>query len=143
MQIAENSLGDLGLFSIITYKNLYDDLRSRAAAELSMAAQAIFLNKTYTIKTVRYAWSEDGTALLTLDCHMRSGSGGGMTFADLRKELASLCQWQHAAKVVVGFQHALVEVVTVYHEFDLANNLDNSLMLVCTPPEEYFEAAAA
>jgi hypothetical protein len=33
--------------------------------------------------------------------------------------------------------------LTVYHEFDLASQSSDSLMLICTPPDEYFEFTAA
>ena len=45
--------------------------------------------------------------------------------------------------VVIGIRTAFVEVLTVYHEFDLASDSSNSLMLICTPPDEYFEFTAA
>jgi hypothetical protein len=66
-----------------------------------------------------------------------------MTFADLLKELRVLCSWQLAKEVVIGIKASFVEVLTVYHEFDFARDASNSLMLICTPPAEYFEFPAA
>lgn len=107
-----------------------------------MAAQAVFMEEVHSVRAVRYAWAEDGTVLLTLDCHV-SGHAPAMTFGDLKRELAALCPWQTASPVVIGLKHALAEVVTIYHAFEHSVKLDESLMLVCTPPEEYFEGAAA
>lgn len=66
-----------------------------------------------------------------------------MRFADLLHQLKCLCPWQLSSRVVIGFKHALAEVVTIYHEFDFSREPGHSLMLVCTPPDEYFEAIAA
>ncbi len=66
-----------------------------------------------------------------------------MTFADLLKELRVLCSWQLATQVVIGIKTAFVEVLTMYHEFDLASDSSDTLMLICTPPDEYFEFTAA
>lgn len=107
-----------------------------------MAAQAVFMEEVHSIRALRYAWAEDGTVLLTLDCHV-NGQQGPLTFGDLKRELSALCPWQVNAQVVIGLKHALAEVVTMYHAFEHSNRIDNSLMLVCTPPEEYFEGAAA
>ena len=106
-----------------------------------MAAQAVFMDEVHSVRAVRYAWAEDGTVLLTLDCHV-SGDQAAMSFGDLRRELKSLCPWQASYPVVIGLKHALAEVVTMYHAFEYTHGLKNSLMLVCTPPEEYFEGAA-
>jgi hypothetical protein len=124
----------------ITYQNLHDDLGHRSIAELSMTVQAVFLDKIHSAKALRYTWSEDKTVLLTLDCH---GAGDALTFADLRRQLRCLCPWQLSNRVVIGVKHALAEVVTMYHEFDLPSEPGHSLMLVCTPPDEYFDAVAA
>lgn len=107
-----------------------------------MAAQAVFMEEVYSVRAVRYAWAEDGTVLLTLDCHV-NGSADAMTFGDLKRELSTLCPWQASAPVVIGLKHALAEVVTIYHAFEHSAKPAESLMLVCTPPEEYFEGAAA
>ena len=127
----------------ITYLNLFDDLKGRAAVELSMAVQAVFQEKVHTVRVLRYDWAEDGTVVLSLDCYPRCSAASVMTFADLLKELRVLCSWQLAKEVVIGIKTAFVEVLTVYHEFDLASDLSNSLMLICTPPDEYFEITAA
>jgi hypothetical protein len=106
-----------------------------------MAAQAVFMDEVHPVRAVRYAWAEDGTVLLTLDCHV-GGNMPMLTFGDLRRELSALCPWQTSAPVVIGLKHALAEVVTIYHAFEHASTGEQSLMLVCTPPEEYFEGAA-
>lgn len=107
-----------------------------------MAVQAVFMEEVHSVRAVRYAWAEDGTVLLTLDCHVNSDQPV-MTFGDLKRELLALCPWQRSYPVVIGLKHALAEVVTMYHAFEHSERLDQSLMLVCTPPEEYFEGAAA
>jgi hypothetical protein len=122
---------------------LYNDLTGRAAVELSMAVQAVFQEKVHRVRVLRYDWAEDGTVVLSLDCCPRCSAEAVMTFADLLKELRSLCSWQLAKDVVIGIKTAFVEVLTVYHEFDLASDSSNSLMLICTPPAEYFEFTAA
>ena len=78
-------------------------------------------------------WAEDGTVVLTLDCHPRYLADRVMTFADLLKELRNLCPWQLAKDVVIGIKTAFVEVLTVYHEFDLART-SNSLYSALAPP---------
>ena len=108
-----------------------------------MAVQAVFLGQVHRVKALRYDWAEDGTVVLTLDCHPRSSSETVMTFADLLQELRVLCSWQSANNVVIGVKTAFVEVLTMYHEFDLASDLSDTLMLICTPPDEYFESTAA
>lgn len=108
-----------------------------------MAVQAVFQENVHGVRVLRYDWAEDGTVVLTLDCHPRYLADRVMTFADLLKELRNLCPWQLAKDVVIGIKTAFVEVLTVYHEFDLASDSSNSLMLICTPPEEYFEFTAA
>lgn len=105
-----------------------------------MTVQAVFLDEVHSVKGLRYTWSEDKTLLLTLDCE---GTGKSLRFADLLRELRCLCPWQRSSPVVIGLKHALAEVVTMYHEFDLSSEPGHSLMLVCTPPDEYFEATAA
>lgn len=105
-----------------------------------MAAQAVFLDRIHPVKALRYTWSEDKTLLLALDCYR---AGVGLTFSDLLRQLQCLCPWQLSNRVVIGVKHALAEVVTIYHEFDLVSEPGHSLMLVCTPPDEYFEAMAA
>jgi hypothetical protein len=127
----------------ITYLNLYNDLSRRAPVELSMAVQAVFQENVHGVRVLRYDWAEDGTVVLTLDCHPRYSADRVLTFADLLKELQGLCPWQLAKDVVIGIKTAFVEVLTVYHEFDLASRSSDSLMLICTPPDEYFEFTAA
>lgn len=105
-----------------------------------MMVQAVFLDEVHSIKALHYTWSEDKTLLLTLDCE---GKGKSLQFCDLLRELRGLCPWQLSSRVVIGLRHALAEVVTMYHEFDLSSKPGHSLMLVCTPPDEYFEATAA
>jgi hypothetical protein len=107
-----------------------------------MAAQAVFMEEVHSVRAVRYAWAEDGTVLLTLDCHV-SGDQSAMTFGELKRELSTLCPWQKSYPVVIGLKHALAEVVTMYHAFEHTARAEESLMLVCTPPEEYFEGAAS
>ena len=105
-----------------------------------MMVQAVFLDEIHSIKALHYTWSEDKSLLLALDCE---GNGNSIQFADLLRELRCLCPWQLSSHVVIGVKHALAEVVTMYHEFDLSSEPGHSLMLVCTPPDEYFEATAA
>ncbi len=107
-----------------------------------MAVQAVFMDEVYSVQVLRYAWTEDGTVLLTLDCHV-SGVENPLTFQSLSAELRNLCPWQLADQVVIGLKHALAEVVTVYHAFECEAEQHQTLMLVCTPPEEYFDALAA
>jgi hypothetical protein len=108
-----------------------------------MAVQAVFQENVHGVRVLRYDWAEDGTVVLTLDCHPRYSADRVLTFADLLKELQGLCPWQLAKDVVIGIKAAFVEVLTVYHEFDLASQSSDSLMLICTPPDEYFEFTAA
>ncbi|MGI9073728.1 MAG: hypothetical protein ACR2JB_20985 [Bryobacteraceae bacterium] len=108
-----------------------------------MAVQAFFQENVHGVKVLRYDWAEDGTVVLTLDCHPRYSAAKVMTFGDLLKELRGLCPWQLGKDVVIGIKTAFAEVLTVYHEFDLASDSGNSLMLICTPPSEYFEFTAA
>ena len=107
-----------------------------------MPVQAVFLDEVHSVRALRYAWAEDGTLLLTLDCHV-DAPNKPMTFAELRNEIRSLCLWQLSNEVVIGLRHALAEVLTVYHAFECAPKQNETLMLICTPPEEYFEACAA
>ncbi|MFL6350990.1 MAG: hypothetical protein ACJ74Z_03950 [Bryobacteraceae bacterium] len=108
-----------------------------------MAVQAVFRENVHGVRLLRYDWAEDGTVVLTLDCHPRYSAERVLTFADLLKELRGLCYWQLGKDVVIGIKTAFVEVLTVYHEFDLASDSSNTLMLICTPPNEYFEFSAA
>ena len=108
-----------------------------------MAVSAVLLDEVHTVRSLRYAWAEDGTVLLTLDCHHRDDKSGVMTFADLKAELAGLCPWQLNNPVVIGTKGALAEVLTIYHAFEYSQAGEHSLMLVSTPPEEYFESKAA
>jgi hypothetical protein len=108
-----------------------------------MAVQAVFQENVHGVRLLRYDWAEDGTVVLTLDCHPRYSADKVMTFADLLRELRSLCPWQLSKDVVIGIKTAFIEVLTVYHEFDLTSDSSNSLMLICTPPNEYFEFTAA
>ena len=81
--------------------------------------------------------------LLTLDCHPQPQVPPVMSFQDLSRELSGLCAWQLKQKIVVGLKHALAEIVTVYHAFECAPKSQDTLMLIATPPDEYFEAIAA
>ncbi|MGI8959792.1 MAG: hypothetical protein ACR2IV_08550 [Bryobacteraceae bacterium] len=108
-----------------------------------MAVQAVFQEKIHGVRVLRYEWGEDGTVVLALDCQPRCSAERVMTFADLLKEMQGLCPWQLSSDVVIGIKTAFVGVLTVYHEFDLASDSSDSLMLICTPPDEYFESAAA
>jgi hypothetical protein len=121
---------------------LVDDLRGRSPEELSMAVRVVYLEQAHPVKAVRYAWAEDGTLLLTLDCYPRFAAAPSMTFAQLRAHLEALCIWQMRGAVFIGFKDSLVELLTMYHEFELSPLCGNTLMLVCTPPNEYFEAVA-
>jgi hypothetical protein len=108
-----------------------------------MAVQAVFMDEVFCVKSLRYAWAEDGTLLFALDCRDSDDAGSVMTFASLVKELKALCPWQLSNRVTIGLRHALAEVLTIYHAFECAAQPHHTLMLVSTPPEEYFEAAAA
>ncbi|MBV9085679.1 MAG: hypothetical protein JOZ62_23640 [Acidobacteriaceae bacterium] len=108
-----------------------------------MAVQAVFMNSVHCVRSLRYTWAEDGTVLLTLDCHPHGPTAPIMTFGDLSRELRSLCSWQLSQNIVVGLKHALSEIVTLYHAFECAPKSHDTLMLIATPPDEYFEAIAA
>ncbi len=108
-----------------------------------MAVQAVFLGEVHGARALRYDWAEDGTVVLTLDCHGRNSAEPVITFGELLRELRVLCSWQLDKAVVIGLKTAFVEVLTLYHEFDLAADASDSLMLICTPPDEYFEFTAA
>jgi hypothetical protein len=107
-----------------------------------MPVQALFMEEVGAVRALRYVWSEDGTLLLVLDCQesLRSET---LSFAELRQELNALCWWQLNEPVMVGHEHALAEVFTMYHAFEFAEGHGNTLMLVSTPPDEYFDALAA
>ena len=107
-----------------------------------MAVQAVFMDEVHLVRALRYAWASDGTVLLTLDCCVNDCSQP-LTFSNLQTELRNLCPWQLLHNVVIGLKHALAEVVTVYHAFENATEPAQTLMLICTPPDEYFDAAAA
>ncbi len=104
-----------------------------------MPAQALFFDHVYHIKCLRYTWTEDGLVLLTLDCYIGAEDSEPMTFAELRREVGALCVWQRILNVTIGTKHAIVEVLTLYHAFESARHHDRTLMLVSTPPDEYFE----
>ncbi len=108
-----------------------------------MAVKAILMDQVHSVRSLRYAWAEDGTVLLALDCHDGGDTLPVMCFAELHKELGSLCPWQLKLPVVIGTTGALAEVLTMYHAFEFSHAGQHSLMLVSTPPEEYFEAKAA
>jgi hypothetical protein len=107
-----------------------------------MPVQALFMEEVGTVRALRYVWSEDGTLLLALDCQTSSGSEI-LTFANLRKHLSTLCWWQLSHPVMIGHQHAFAGVITIYHAFEFAKGHGDTLMLVSTPPDEYFDALAA
>ena len=107
-----------------------------------MVVRAVYLNRAHAVRAVRYAWAEERNLL----SHPRSlsalcGSGSSL-FAQLRAHLETLCIWQKRCAVFLGFQDSLVELLTIYHEFELSPGSNQTLMLVCTPPDEYFEAVA-
>lgn len=108
-----------------------------------MEVQAVFLGEVHSAFALRYDWAEDGTIVLALDCYARCSAERAITFADLLKELRALCRWQLANDVIIGIRAAFVDVLTLYHEFDLASDSRHTLMLICTPPDEYFEFSAA
>lgn len=107
-----------------------------------MAVQAVFMDEVGEVRGLRYIWSEDGSLLLTLDCAPSTGQRV-MTFAELGQQLNALCWWQLKEPVTIGFKHAVAEIVTLYHAFEFAHGQQSTLMLVSTPPDEYFEALAA
>jgi hypothetical protein len=107
-----------------------------------MAVNAVFLEEIGAVRALRYVWSEDGALLLALDCQPSLGTEV-LTFCQLLKHLNALCWWQLRDPVMIGHRYAVVEVVTLYHAFEFAQDHANSLMLVSTPPDEYFEARAA
>jgi hypothetical protein len=107
-----------------------------------MAVRAVYKDQVHAVRALRYVWAEDCTLLLALDCCV-PGSHPGMSFSELLRELSVLCHWQAAQKIVIGLREVLVEVVTLYHEFELPQNTSDTLMLICTPPAEYFGSAAA
>lgn len=107
-----------------------------------MTVRAVYLNRAHAVRAVRYAWAEDGTLLLALDCYPRFAAPATLSFTQLRAHLETLCIWQKRSAVFLGFQDSLVELLTIYHEFELSPRSEHTLMLVCTPPDEYFEAVA-
>lgn len=107
-----------------------------------MAVQALFMDEVGDVRGLRYVLSEDGSLLLALDCAL-STDLEVMTYARLSQELNALCWWQLREAVMIGLQHAVADVVTIYHAFEFDQGLNNTLMLVSTPPDEYFEALAA
>jgi hypothetical protein len=107
-----------------------------------MAVRAVYLDQAHAVRAVRYAWAEDGTLLLTLDCYPRFAAPETITFSQLSAHLETLCVWQRRSSVFLGFKDSLVELLTIYHEFEISTGNDHTLMLVCTPPDEYFEAVA-
>lgn len=108
-----------------------------------MPVQALFLDEVHCVESLRYAWAQDGTVLLTLDCsHPSELPLDCMTYADLMRDIGSLCSWQQSVPVMIGTPHALAEILTMYHAFECAPAPHHTLMLVSTPPDEYFEFAA-
>ncbi|MGC2658097.1 MAG: hypothetical protein WA324_08960 [Bryobacteraceae bacterium] len=107
-----------------------------------MAVRAVYLDQAHAVRAVRYAWAEDGTLLLTLDCYPRFATPETITFSQLAAHLQTLCAWQRRSSVFLGFKDSLVELLTLYHEFEISPRNEHTLMLVCTPPDEYFEAVA-
>ncbi len=94
------------------------------------------------VRALRYIFAEDGTLLLVLDCEVPR-DGAVLTFGELRSELNCLCWWQLRHPVMIGLRHSIADVVTLYHAFEYSQAGMNSLMLVSTPPDEYFETLAA
>lgn len=107
-----------------------------------MVVQAVFMDEVGEVRGLRYIWAEDGSLLLALDCTASTGKHV-LTFAQLAQDLSALCWWQLREPVMIGLRHAVADVVTMYHAFEFAEGQPNSLMLVSTPPDEYFEALAA
>jgi hypothetical protein len=107
-----------------------------------MAVQAVFMDEVGQVRGLRYIWSEDRSLLLALDC-VSVCDAPVMTFADLATELNTLCWWQLREPVMIGLTNAIADVLTLYHAFEFAQGRPNTLMLVSTPPDEYFEALAA
>lgn len=107
-----------------------------------MAVYGVFMDEIDEIRALRYIWSEDGSMLLALDCQ-RSLRSQPLTFAELLQTLEALCCWQLRERVMVGFRHAVVDVMTLYHAFEFTRSTGDTLMLISTPPDEYFEPLAA
>lgn len=128
--------------AVITYENLSYRLSQCAESELAMTVQALYGETIGAVSSVRYAWANDGTILLTLDC-VSAKSASPMTYRQLQVELKGLCSWQLSRKVAIGFPTEIVEVVTLYHEFERAPDQNCTLMLISTPPDEYFQFQAA
>lgn len=105
-----------------------------------MPVQALYLNEVRCADALVYAWAEDGTLLFSLDCR---ALGKPLTYGELLKQLYALCPWQLNHNVVIGMHAELAEVLTIYHAFDGESSHGASLLLVSTPPDEYFEANAA
>lgn len=104
-----------------------------------MPVQTLFEGVVRTVHALAYAWATDGTLLFALDS--RDSGSPPLTYGTLLRELQSLCQFQLRGNVVVGLAAELVEVLTLYHDFDRPAHAGNTLLLVSTPPDEYFEAA--
>jgi hypothetical protein len=107
-----------------------------------MAVQAVFMDEVGEVRGLRYIWSEDGSLLLALDCAVSTGKQV-LTFGQLAQDLNALCWWQLREQVMIGLRHAVADVITMYHAFEFAEGRHNTLMLVSTPPDEYFESLAA
>ncbi len=105
-----------------------------------MPVQTLYLNEVRSADALTYTWAGDGTLLFSLDCR---SLGKPLTYGELLKQLYALCPWQLNHNVVIGMDSELAEVLTIYHEFDVQSNPSGSLLLVSTPPDEYFEPYAA
>lgn len=107
-----------------------------------MTVQAVFMNAVGQVRALRYVWAEDGSVFFALDCHLGLGKSV-LTFGELLTQLGDLCFWQLHHPVMIGHVTAVVDVLTIYHAFEHAESHRNTLMLVSTPPDEYFESLAA
>jgi len=103
--------------------------------------QFLYSGVVRTVHNLAYAWAEDGTLLLALDS--RDSPRVPLNYSDLVRELNALCSWQLDLDVVVGMAAELAEVLTLYHDFDWPQSGANTLLLVSTPPDEYFDTEAA
>ncbi len=127
--------------SSITYRQLRSHLSRCIDEEFCMPVQFLYAGIVTTVHNLAYSWAGDGTLLLALDS--RDSPRVPLSYRDLLGELNALCFWQLGLNVVVGMANELAEVLTLYHEFDWAQHGGNTLLLVSTPPDEYFDPEIA
>jgi len=108
-----------------------------------MPVQALYFGTVWKAIDLRYTWAGDGTLLLSLESESHLTPTLPLTYDDLLCHLRGMCSWQLNMKVIIGMEEELSEVLTIYHEFDLAPHAGATLMLVVTPPDAYFESQAA